>query len=818
MQSHAQTVIIGAGIAGCAAAYHLAKLGRRDIVVVDAGPLFRTGGSTSHAPGGLTQIARSPMLSAFGIYTIDLYASLATADGPAAKRVGALETAETPERWEELKRRAGWAKSWGGEAHLLTPAECGERHPLLDPNPLYGGLFTPGNGVGWPVRAAEAMAAGAGDAAAFHGETVVTDIVVEKGRVAAVATEQGQIDTEEVLICAGIWGPLIGRMAGVTIPLQPMQHQYIRFDPLPELAGRSEEVSLPVLRAHDHDVYCRTHFDALGIGNYQHPPRPVDPEALTQWTETEPDPSKRPFIEEDFAAARVGFAKQVPSLAECAIAEAFNGMFSFTPDGMPLLGEAAGVKGLWVAEAIWITHAAGAGKAIAEWMVDGSPTQDLADADVNRFPGFARTPSFVRLRGAESYRNVHAIIHPAEPSQQPRDLRRTPFHDAYAAQGAAFFDSLGWERARWCEANADLALPEPMPERSGWEAMHWSPVQAAEHLWTRRAASLYDLTPLAKFEARGGGVAAYLNRLCVNQMDVPTGRIVHAVFADDRGGIVADAAVTRLDWDHYWITADAGAAPLLGHWLVGHIEDGERVNVADVTGQWSGLGLWGPNAEAILSAVAEEDVAFDGITPLSYRPVTVGPVPARLLRLSRPGEAGCELFAWTDLGKTLWETLWQAGRDHGLIAAGTGALDSLRLEKARPRWGAELTRDHSVIEAGFIDAVDFKKSLFIGRDALRQERDRPAQSRLALLALDDAAAVALGGEPVIADDRTVGHVTSGNTGYSLGRSLAFSYLDREAAESGQAVEVEVFGHRIPARVMLLPKAGTPCTPAKAAAD
>ena len=490
MQQHAKTVIIGAGIAGCSVAYHLVKLGRRDVVVVDQGPLFHTGGSSSHAPGGLSQTYASPMMSAFGSYSIELYAGLRTDEGPAAVQVGGVETAQTEARWQELKRRAGWNLSYGIETRLLTPAECVALHPLLNPDLLQGGVYTPDDGVGWPVRAVQAMAAGVGDAAAFHGETHVTGIETANGAVCAVVTDKGRIETEEVVCCAGIWGPRIGRFVGVTIPLQAMQHQYVIFEPLAELSDATDEVTLPILRARDQDFYIRQHFDCLGLGNYKHEPLAVDTNALADFSPGNPEPSRLPFTPADFSETRAAADELIPALGGMGLTDTFNGMFSFTPDGMPLIGEASSVRGFWVAEAVWITHGGGVGKALAELMVGGEAEIDLREGDLNRFGSHVYNRVFIRARGEEAYRNVHAIIHPSEPSRRPRNIRLSPLHERLAAQGAQFFDAGGWERPQWCEANRDLLKGANFPGRDGWGSMFWSPIQAAEHRHTRQAVAM----------------------------------------------------------------------------------------------------------------------------------------------------------------------------------------------------------------------------------------------------------------------------------------------------------------------------------------
>ncbi|MGQ0603545.1 MAG: FAD-dependent oxidoreductase, partial [Anaerolineales bacterium] len=476
MQTKARLVIIGAGITGCSAAYHLAQLGWRDMVIVDAGPLFHTGGSTSHAPGGLTLITGSRMMVEFAKYGLPLYASLEVDGRKGANLLGAVEVARSEARWNELRRRLGWGRAFNIDCHLMSPAEVKQRVPVIDERQIIGGLFTEGAGIGAPVVASEAMAnaAMAVGAAKFYGHTTVTGIEKDGRRIKAVVTDQGRIETEQVLICAGIWGPLIGRMAGVTIPLMPMEHQYAKLGPIVELAATGVEISMPVVRVHDHLMYCRQFGPLWGIGNYQHAPLPVAPEAIRQRRGEKDEPTKNPFTPEHFAAPFEQVAEVFPMVRDKPIVESFNGMFAFTPDGNPILGPHPDVDGLWLAEAVWITHAGGVGKAIAEWMTQGYAEWDVREADISRFHRHALTPDYIRVRGDESYRNVHLIIHPSEPMARPRNLRRTPFYERYAAQQAIFIEMGGWERAAWCEANTGIEEPD-VPARDGWAAQYWSP-------------------------------------------------------------------------------------------------------------------------------------------------------------------------------------------------------------------------------------------------------------------------------------------------------------------------------------------------------
>ena len=524
MRTSASVTIIGAGIVGCSAAYFLANLGVRDILVLDQGPLFATGGSTSHAPGLVFQTNGSRTMTHLSMESVRTYAGLDLDDQPCWHGVGSLEVATTPERWADLKRKVGWARSWGLEAELLSAEEARVKIPLLDAGRILGAYWVPSDGLAKAVRAAEAMArAATANGAEFHGRTPVTGIEVTDGRVQAVTTPAGRIATERVLICAGIWGPAVGRLAGVSIPLQPVEHQMTWTGPLPQLAGETREIVHPILRHQDADMYFRQRFDGYGVGSYQHEPRLVEAEAIRRHGEPDDSPAANAFVPADFAPAWEDGCALIPALRNAEVTEAFNGMFSFTPDGFPVMGEAPNVKGCWVAEAIWITHGAGAGRAIAEWMVDGRAWLDLREADINRFEPHQTSRAYVRARGAQQYREVYDVIHPLQQMLDPRPLRKTPFYEQEAALGAVFFEGRGWEQPRWYASNERLLRDYPVPERTGWVAREWSPIAGAEHLATRERVALYDMTPLTKLEVSGPGSLAFLDRMTTNRLDKPEG-------------------------------------------------------------------------------------------------------------------------------------------------------------------------------------------------------------------------------------------------------------------------------------------------------
>ncbi len=809
MLNTARLVIIGAGIAGCSAAYHLAQLGWRDMLVLDQGPLFATGGSTSHAPGGLSLISASRMLTDFSRYGLPLYAKLNVDGRPGANLVGAVEVARSEARWAELKRRAGWGKSYGVECHLLTPADCKLLVPVLDERQIVGGLLSPNAGIGAPVVIAQAMAQAAIDqgAATFQGHTTVTGIERAGRRVQAVLTDQGRIETEAVLLCAGIWGPLIGRLAGIVVPLMPMEHQYVKIGPIPELAAFGREVAMPIVRVHDHLMYCRMHGGLWGMGNYNHVPLPVEPEAIRRHGAPDDEPSKNAFTPEHFAEPFKSIREVFPMLRGRPIVESFNGMFSFTPDGMPILGPHPDVDGLWLAEAIWITHGGGAGRAIAEWMTTGTPAADLREADVSRFHRHALTPSYIRARGNEAYRNTHLIIHPSEPMARPRDIRRTPFYERYQAQQASFVEMGGWERAAWCDANAGLAelWPSHLPARSGWAAQYWSPVQAAEHLRTRAAAALFDMSTFTKIEVDGPDALALAQWVFTNQMDGPVGRVVYTLMLDFNGGMRSDMTVARLAADRFRILSGAGAGPRDLAWLRRQAQArGLSVTIRDVSSAYGAIGLWGPQAREILALATADDVSNTGFPYYTAREIVIGAATCYALRVSYVGELGWEIYIPTEYALHVWDTLWDVGRPLGLIAAGSGAMDSLRVEKGYRRLGFDLDANYGPFEAGMAHTLRLKKGDFIGRAALLPLKDQPPARRLACLTLDRPGDVVMGREPILADGRVAGFVSSANTGYSISRHVAYGYLPPELAAPGQKLFIEYFGQLLPATVAAEP--------------
>ncbi|MBI2460939.1 MAG: FAD-dependent oxidoreductase [Candidatus Rokubacteria bacterium] len=708
-------------------------------------------------------------------------------------------------RREDQKRRLGYARAWGLEVELLTPREAEAKLPLLDAGKIHGAYYVKGDGIAKAVRAAEAMAraAEARGAASFHGQTQVTGIEVANGRVRAVVTPEGRIAAEQVLVCAGIWGPRVGRLAGVSIPLTPCQHLYARTAPLPELAGENREVVHPILRHQDRSMYFRQQADGYGFGSYRHEPLLVDSDELPSRVTNGRMPAEMPFTPEHFQVAHAAAVELLPALRGVELVHRINGLFSFTPDGFPIIGESLEVRGLWVAEAVWITHAGGVGRAVAEWMAEGLPSWDLRECDLNRFHPHARTRAYIRARGAQQYREVYDIIHPLQQMEHPRNLRLTPFHRRFEEQGAVFFESAGWERPQWFEANTRL-LRGDEPPRSGWEARYWSPIQAAEHRATREAVALYDLTPFTKIEVSGPGALAFLERLAANRIDRPVGQVVYTSMLNQQGGIVCDLTVTRLGADRFLVVTGGFVGMHDLAWLRGHAPADGSVHVADVTSQLCCLGLWGPRAREVLSRVTDDEISNEAFPYFTARSLRLDTVPVLALRVSYVGELGWELYAPTEYGLRVWDALWEAGRPYGLIAAGGGAFDSLRLEKGYRLWGTDIHTEYNPLEAGLAFAVRLDKGDFLGREALLEVQRRGLTRKLCCLTLHDPAAVVMGKEPILDGERVLGYVTSANYGYTVGRGICYGYLPMAYAAEGTRVEVLYFDRRYRATVSAEP--------------
>ncbi|MEO8570125.1 MAG: FAD-dependent oxidoreductase [Chloroflexota bacterium] len=793
MAEHARAVIIGGGVGGTSIAYHLAELGWTDIILVDRAEL--TSGSTFHSAGLVGQLRSTVTLTKMMMYGADLYRRLAAETGidPAWHEVGSLRLASSPERFEELRRQAGWAKTFGLPIELVSAAEAQVRFSLMSTEGVLGALYLPTDGWLDPSGLATALAAGArARGASIRTHTRVVSIGTEHGRVTGVVVERNgereEIRADVVVNAGGIFAPEIGRMVGVTIPIIPMAHEYLFTEPI-----EGVHPGLPQLRDPDNLVYYREEVGGLCMGGYERHPAPWALDGVPPDFNGKLLAPDWPRFEEIMAGA----VRRVPAIADAGINRMINGPEAFTPDNEFILGESE-VRGFFVAAgfcAHGIAGAGGIGRQLATWIVDGEPELDLWRMDIRRFGPAYRSQAYTLARTTEIYATYYDIHYPNEEREAGRPLRTSPTYETLTALGATFGEKSGWERPNWFESNA-AAGDEALRPR-GWAGMHWSPAIGAEALATRNAAGLFDETSFAKIEIIGPGAAAFLGRLCANDVDVPVGRIVYTQLLNQRGGIECDLTVTRVTTDRYlMITGTAVGQHDLG-WLRRHLPDDESVLLNDITSGRVCLALWGPRARDILAPLTRDDVSDAGFPYLTARAITVGSVPVYALRVTYVGELGWELYAHTEFGSTLWRTLWEAGRPQGMAAAGYRAIDALRLEKGYRVWSSDITSDENPYEAGlgFAVALD-KESEFIGRDALVAAKAAGPRKRLRCLVLDDPGSVCLGNEPVRVDGAIVGRVTSGGYGFAVERSIAYAYLPPDRAAIGTRGEVEVFGEWI----------------------
>ena len=808
-----RVVIIGAGIVGANLADELTGRGWADVTVVDQGPLPLTGGSTSHAPGLVFQTTGSKTMTGFATYTVEKLKSLEVDGDRCFNQVGGVEIATTPERLADLHRKQGWAVSRGVPATVVDPDECARLHPLLDREQVLGGLHTPTDGLADASRAVVGLVRRArARGAVFRGSTRVTGIERSGGRVTGVETDQGVIGADVVVSCAGFWGRELGELVGMRVPLLPLAHQYARTGQVEDLVGRNDEdveARMPILRHQDADLYYREHHDCLGIGSYAHRPMPV---SISELPEVGDDdigeaamPSMLPFTEEDFATQWEQSRELLPALASTKVETGFNGVFSFTPDGGPLIGESADVGGFWIAEAVWVTHSAGVARAVAQLLTDGRSELDLHGCDVHRFDEIETTDAYVDETSQQNFVEIYDVIHPLQPKHSPRDVRVSPFHARQRGLGAFFLDAHAWERPHWYEANASLLTELPQgwrePARDAWSARFHSPVVAVEAWRTRTAVAMYDMTPLKRFEATGPGACAFLDGLVTGRIDKSVGSVTYTLMLDDAGGVRADLTVARLGEQHFQVGANSNLD--LDH-LRRRAAGDDTVRVRDITGGTCCIGVWGPLARDLVAPLSDDDFSHEGLKFFRATSAHIAGIPVTAMRLSYVGELGWEIYTSAEYGAKLWDVLYEAGRPLGVVAAGRAAFNSLRLEKGFRSWGADMTTEHDPYSAGLGFAVRPRtKGDFVGRAAIEELDPEAATRRLTCLTIDDGRSVVLGHEAVLVDGEPAGYVTSAAYGYTIGAPVAYAWLPA-GLPVGSAVEIQYFDRRIPASVAAEP--------------
>jgi 4-methylaminobutanoate oxidase (formaldehyde-forming) len=801
----ARCVVIGGGVGGTSIAYHLAQLGWDDVVLLERSQL--TSGSTFHSAGLVGQLRGSVTLTKMMMYSVELYRRLGEESefDPGWTECGGIRLASSEERMEELRRQAGWAKTFGLPMELISANEAKEKFPLMSTDGVLGAAWIPTDGYLDPAQLTNALADGArrGGCRIFT-NTRVTGIDVRDGRVRGVRTERGDVAAEVVVNAGGMYAAEIGRLAGVRIPVIPMSHQYLITEPFRERG----DAHLPTLRDPDLLIYFREEGQGLVMGGYERQSKPAFlPHGTSGLDEIPPDFNGR-LLEDEwdrFEEISENSKRRVPVMDEVGIMRLLNGPEGFTPDNEFCLGETE-VAGFFVG-ACFCAHglagAGGVGKAMAEWIVEGEPSLDLWEMDIRRFGAQYRSPAYTHARIKETYESYYDILYPNHEREAGRPLRVSPANAWHREHGAAFGEKSGWERVNWYDSNAQAGDESLRPR--GWAGQHWSPAIGAEHRATREAVAIFDETSFAKMEIEGPGAAKAVERLSDNRVARETGKLTYTQMLNSRGGIECDFTVGRLSEDRFSIVTGTAFGNHDREWIRKQLPDDGSVQVHDTTSQRACFGIWGPLAREVLQPLTPQSLSNEDFPYMSIREITVGTVPVRALRVTYVGELGWELYCPTEYGLGLWRTLWDAGREHGMVAGGYRAIDSMRLEKGYRVWGADITPDETPYEGGLGFCVKLdKEGGFIGREALVEAKEAGPRTRLCCLLLEDPRSVALGNEPVRIDGEIRGRVTTGGYGYTVERSIAYAYIPPDHSEPGTAVAVEIFGRWIDGEITAEP--------------
>ncbi len=761
LPTHAQIVVIGGGIIGCSTAYHLARDHKADVVLLEQGKL--TSGSTWHAAGLVGQLRSSASITKVLKYSVDLYKSLASETGLETgwKMTGCLRLATTPDRWTEYKRLATTAGSFGMEMHLISPAEVAQMWPLMDTSDLIGASWLPTDGQATPSDITQSLAKGARmHGAKIHEGVRVIGFVMDGPRITAVQTTQGTITCDTVVNCAGQWARQVGAMAGINVPLQPVKHQYIVTDRIPGLA-----TDAATLRDPDRRTYFKEEVGGLVMGGYEPNPQPwVTGDVPDDWEFGLFDDDYDHFEQHmDQALARV------PALANTGVKQMINGSESFTPDGNFILGRANECANMFVGagfNAFGIASGGGAGWVLAEWAITGEAPLDLWVVDIRRFADMHKDRNWVRDRTLEAYGKHYTIAFPHEEYTSGRLHIKSPLYDQLTAQGAVFGSKLGWERPNWFSDTPGAADVYSMGRQNWFDAV------GAEHAHVRNHVGVFDQSSFAKYELKGAGVMAALDRICANDVTKPAGRLTYTQLLNTRGGIECDLTVARLAADHFYIVTGTGFRTHDFGWISDHLPKG--LVLQDVTEEWGTLSVMGPKARDVLAAVCADDLSNAGFPFGHVRDVTIAGVQLRALRVTYVGELGWELHIPISGLAQVYDALMAAG--HGIKPIGYRALESLRLEKGYRAWSSDITPNDTPHEAGLGWAVKKGAADFLGKDALTARAGQPLTKRFAGFTLTDPDAVLLGRETILRDGMAVGYLTSGGYGYTIGKSVGYGYV------------------------------------------
>ena len=795
----ARAVVIGGGVSGCSVAYHLAKAGWTDVVLLERRKL--TSGTTWHAAGLIGQLRGSANMTRLAKYSADLYRGLEAETGVATgmKQVGSISVALTKERHEELLRQATVARIFNVEVHEISPQEAKAKYPHLNIDGVVGAVALPLDGQCDPANIAMALAKGARmrGAKIFEG-ALVTKVTTAGGRVTGVDYETaegpGHIAADVIVNCGGMWGRDLALQNGVTLPLHACEHFYLITEPVAGI-----DLNLPVLRVPDECAYYKQDAGKMMLGAFEPKAKPWGMEGIRKDFEFDTLPEDwdhfMPILEHAM--------NRLPLFQTAGIHTFFNGPESFTPDDRYYLGEAPEVKGYWIAagyNSIGIVSSGGAGQALAHWITEGEPPFDLWEVDIRRAQPFQKNRKYLKERVSETLGLLYADHFPYRQVVTARGVRRSPIHDHLAARGAVFGEVAGWERANW------FANPGQEREyRYSWKRQNWFDNQRAEHMAVRESAGLFDMTSFGKIRVEGRDACAYLNRISSAQMDVAVGRIVYTMFLNDRGGIEADLTVTRLSETAFLAVVPGATLQRNLAWMRANLGDDFAV-ISDVTAAESVLCLMGPQSRDVLAKVSPNDFSNASHPFGTAKEIEIGMGLARAHRVTYVGELGWELYVSADQTAHVFEALMEAQPD--LKLCGLHALDSCRIEKAYRHWGHDITDEDHVLEAGLGFTVSRKKPAFLGRDAVLRREQQGLDRKLLQFRLKDPEPLLFHNEAIVRDGKIVGPVTSGAYGHHLGGAIGMGYVPAKGQSDddilGARYEIEVAGQRHEAIASLAP--------------
>jgi 4-methylaminobutanoate oxidase (formaldehyde-forming) len=796
LPSHAEIVIIGGGIIGCSTAYHLAKEHKAEVLLLERGKL--TCGSTFHAAGLVGQLRSSASITQLLKYSVELYQTLEAETGLATgwKQNGGLRLANNEERWTEIKRQATTAHSFGLEMHLLSPSEARNLWPLMDNEDLVGAAFLPTDGQASPADITQSLAKGARQGGVkIVEDVIVTDVRLENGRVVGVETSQGAVACEKLVNCAGQLAKAVGRLSGVSVPLQSMQHQYMVSEAIPGVTP-----DLPTLRDPDRLIYFKEEVGGLVMGGYEPDPKPWAEEGIPEgfiFSLLDPDWD---HFEQLMEQALI----RVPALETAGVKTLTNGPESFTPDGNFILGEAPEVRNYFVGagfNAFGIASAGGAGRALAAWVTTGEQPMDLWGVDIRRFSSLHHDDAWVRERTIEACAKHYTMAWPFEEHESGRPVLTSPLYERLKARRASFGSKLGWERPNWFAPEG--VVPE---DRYSFGRQNWFEHVGAEHRACRERVALFDQSSFAKYELRGKDAAAALEWICANQVDRPVGSLIYTQMLNSRGGIECDLTVGRTAEDAYYIVTGTGFRTHDFAWIAQNIPVGLEARLVDVTEDWATLSLMGPRSRDLLATVSGADLSDAAFPFATLQEIEIAGCKLRALRITYMGELGWELHIPIERSGEVYDALVAAGEPLGLAHAGYRAIESLRLEKGYRAWGADITPGDSPFDAGLGWAVGLKsKGDFIGREAAEKTANSPKKKLLACFTVEDPAVVLQGRETILRNGEPVGYLSSAGWGYSLETNIGYGYVrnaegvDRDYLASGR-YELEVACERVPAKI------------------